>query len=324
MTAPEITTVHFENARNLARTYCSNEANLQMAEQVLGVSLLTRENWIQIDGDDDASSKAKLLFELLGQGQAQGMEIRDGDFKYILNAIAEGREEEAQRLLQEPLVLKLRKHSLIPKTLNQKLYLEGITRHSVSFGIGPAGTGKTYLAMASALHALLEGDVGKIILTRPAVEAGEALGYLPGDLQEKILPYLLPLYDAMEDMLGKTVVQKLIEHGEIEIAPLAYMRGRTLSRSFIVLDEAQNTTTEQMMMFLTRLGEDSRMVVTGDITQVDLPRSRRSGLKEAMKILNHIPEIQMFFFSNHDVVRHPVVQSIIEAYEKNKAVDLES
>jgi phosphate starvation-inducible PhoH-like protein len=178
--------------------------------------------------------------------------------------------------------------------------------------------------MASALHALLEGDVGKIILTRPAVEAGEALGYLPGDLQEKILPYLLPLYDAMEDMLGKTVVQKLIEHGEIEIAPLAYMRGRTLSRSFIVLDEAQNTTTEQMMMFLTRLGEGSRMVVTGDITQVDLPRSRRSGLKEAMKILNHIPEIQMFFFSNHDVVRHPVVQSIIEAYEKNKADDLES
>ena len=312
------TTVHFEDARSLSLAYCGSDANLRRTENSLNVSLVTRENWIQIDGAEPAVDKAKLLFELLARGRKQGIEIRNTDFHYVLASIAEDRSEEIRNLFENPLVLKLRKHTIVPKTLNQKLYLGGIPEHSVTFGIGPAGTGKTYLAMAAALSALTEGEVRKIILTRPAVEAGEALGYLPGDLQEKILPYLRPLYDAMEDMLGKVDVQKLIDRGEIEIAPLAYMRGRTLSNSFIVLDEAQNTTTEQMMMFLTRLGEDSRMVITGDITQVDLPRSRRSGLKEAMEILSHIPEIQMFFFDSSDVVRHPVVQKIIEAYEKKR------
>lgn len=315
MSESSSTTVHFEDARSLSQAYCSSDDNLRRAETALDVSLVTRENWVQIDGAEPAVSKAKLLFELLAHGRAQGIQVRDSDFQYVLKSIAEDRSQEVRELFENPMILKLRKQSIVPKTLNQKLYLGGIPKHSVTFGIGPAGTGKTYLAMAAALSALLEGDVRKIILTRPAVEAGEALGYLPGDLQEKILPYLRPLYDAMEDMLGKTDVQKLIDRGEIEIAPLAYMRGRTLSRSFIVLDEAQNTTTEQMMMFLTRLGEDSRMVITGDITQVDLPRSRRSGLKEAMEILSHIPQIHMFFFDSTDVVRHPVVQKIIEAYE---------
>lgn len=315
------TTVHFEDARSLSHAYCGNDANLRCTEETLGVSLITRENWVQIDGTERAVSKTKLLFEMLAHGRTQGMQIRNSDFQYVLKAIAEDRSDEVQYLFKDPLILKLRKHSIVPKTLNQKLYLSGIPQHSITFGIGPAGTGKTYLAMAAALHALLEGEVRKIILTRPAVEAGEALGYLPGDLQEKILPYLRPLYDAMEDMLGKTDVQKLIDRGKIEIAPLAYMRGRTLSRSFVVLDEAQNTTTEQMMMFLTRLGENSRLVITGDITQIDLPQSRRSGLKEAMEILSHVSEINMFFFEGTDVVRHPVVQKIIEAYEKKRAAE---
>ena len=203
----------------------------------------------------------------------------------------------------------------MPKTLGQKLYLQSILKNPVVFGIGPAGTGKTYLAMAAAVSALLKNEVQRIILTRPAVEAGEALGFLPGDLEEKILPYLRPLYDALGDMLDPADVTRLTEKGVIEIAPLAYMRGRTLSNAFIVLDEAQNTTPEQMMMFLTRLGEESRMVVTGDITQIDLPRSKQSGLLEVRRILQNIPGIEFHTFSGSDVVRHPLVLKIIEAYE---------
>ena len=313
------TRIHFEDSRSLSQLYCGDDANLRLAEDSLKVNLVSRENWIQIDGGKEVVERARQFFELLSQGRSQGMQIRHSDFLYVLKAMTENRAEEIRSLFKDPLVLKLRRQSLVPKTLNQKRYLSIIPRHSVTFGIGPAGTGKTYLAMAAALHALINGEVKKIILTRPAVEAGEALGYLPGDLQEKILPYLRPLYDAMEDMLGKVDVEKMIHRGEIEIAPLAYMRGRTLSHAFIVLDEAQNTTSEQMMMFLTRLGEDSRMVITGDITQVDLPHSRRSGLKEAMEILAHVSEIKMFFFENTDVVRHPVVQKIIESYENRRS-----
>ena len=196
------TTVHFEDARSLSLAYCGSDANLRRTENSLNVSLVTRENWIQIDGAEPAVDKAKLLFELLARGRKQGIQIRNTDFHYVLASIAEDRSEEIRNLFENPLVLKLRKHTIVPKTLNQKLYLGGIPQHSVTFGIGPAGTGKTYLAMAAALSALTEGEVRKIILTRPAVEAGEALGYLPGDLQEKILPYLRPLYDAMEDMLS--------------------------------------------------------------------------------------------------------------------------
>jgi phosphate starvation-inducible protein PhoH and related proteins len=204
----------------------------------------------------------------------------------------------------------------VPKTIGQKLYLQSIQKNPVVFGIGPAGTGKTYLAVAAAISALLKNQVQRIILTRPAVEAGEALGFLPGDLREKILPYLRPLYDAMNDMLDAEDVARLVEKGVIEIAPLAYMRGRTLSNAFIILDEAQNTTPEQMMMFLTRLGDDSRMVVTGDITQIDLPRPKQSGLLQVKHILQEIDGIDFHYFTGADIVRHPLVQKIIEAYDR--------
>jgi phosphate starvation-inducible PhoH-like protein len=212
-------------------------------------------------------------------------------------------------------VIATNRKTIVPKTLGQKLYLQSILKNPVVFGIGPAGTGKTYLAMAAAVSALLKNEVQRIILTRPAVEAGEALGFLPGDLEEKILPYLRPLYDALGDMLDPADVTRLTEKGVIEIAPLAYMRGRTLSNAFVVLDEAQNTTPEQMMMFLTRLGEESRMVITGDITQIDLPRAKQSGLLEVRHILGDIPGIDFHTFSGADVVRHPLVAKIIEAYD---------
>jgi phosphate starvation-inducible PhoH-like protein len=219
-------------------------------------------------------------------------------------------------LFSEPLVITTNRKRIVPKTIGQKLYLQSIQKNPVVFGIGPAGTGKTYLAVAAAISALLKNQVQRIILTRPAVEAGEALGFLPGDLREKILPYLRPLYDAMNDMLDAEDVARLVEKGVIEIAPLAYMRGRTLSSAFIILDEAQNTTPEQMMMFLTRLGEDARMVVTGDITQIDLPRPQQSGLLQVKHILGGIAGIDFHNFTGADVVRPSLVQKIIEAYDR--------
>ena len=309
--------LHFQDARSLADLYCSDEKNLLHVEDILDIDIITRDNWIQFLGNSENTTKAYHLFQALDRARSQGLKIRKTDIKYLLSLLEDDKDEQLNALLDSPLQLKIRNKSVVPKTLNQKLYLTAILNHSITFGVGPAGTGKTYLAMASAIHSLFEGHHRKIILTRPAVEAGEALGYLPGDLQEKILPYLRPLYDAMEDMLGKTDTQKLIDRGQIEIAPLAYMRGRTLTNAFIILDEAQNTTHEQMMMFLTRLGEDSKMVVTGDITQIDLPRSKQSGLIEAVRILQNIREIELFCFEKSDVVRHPVVQQILLAYEKH-------
>jgi phosphate starvation-inducible PhoH-like protein len=253
---------------------------------------------------------------LLEAARAQGLRIRSSDFHFTLRCVSEGKAEELREIYRHPLVIKLKRQSVVPKTLNQKRYLQAIDAHPITFGIGPAGTGKTYLAMAMALRELLEARVERIILTRPAVEAGEALGFLPGELQEKILPYLTPLYDAMNDMIGKEQTMQLVERGIVEIAPLAYMRGRTLANAFVVLDEAQNTTHEQMMMFLTRLGDGSRMVVTGDITQTDLPRNKQSGLKEATRVLRDIERIRLFYFDGQDVVRHPLVQDIINAYAK--------
>ncbi len=285
------------------------------AERALGVKLTTREDWIKIDGPPDKVAQTEALFGFLDKGRTQGMTIRTPDFHRIADAFARGEGTELQTLLDEPLVIATNRKTIVPKTLGQKLYLKSMLAHPVVFGIGPAGTGKTYLAMAAAVNALLKNQVERVILTRPAVEAGEALGFLPGDLREKILPYLRPLYDALHDMLDPEDVARLTEKGVIEIAPLAYMRGRTLSHAFIVLDEAQNTTPEQMMMFLTRLGEESRMVVTGDITQIDLPRSKQSGLLEVRHILADIPGIDFHTFSGADVVRHPLVAKIISAYD---------
>jgi phosphate starvation-inducible PhoH-like protein len=285
------------------------------AERALGVTLVTREDWVKIEGPADRVASAELLFTFLDKARTQGMTIRTPDFHRITDAFARGEGSQLQTLLDQPLVIATNRKTIVPKTVGQKLYLQSMLAHPIVFGIGPAGTGKTYLAMAAAVNALLKNQVERVILTRPAVEAGEALGFLPGDLREKILPYLRPLYDALHDMLDTEDVSRLTEKGVIEIAPLAYMRGRTLARAFVVLDEAQNTTPEQMMMFLTRLGEESRMVVTGDITQIDLPRSKQSGLLEVRHILRDIPGIDFHTFSGADVVRHPLVAKIIEAYD---------
>jgi phosphate starvation-inducible protein PhoH and related proteins len=308
-------TLHFPSPRHVSTLYAAREENLVHAERALGVTLVTRDDWVKIEGPADRVASAESLFTFLDKARAQGMTIRTPDFHRIADAFARGEGAQLQTLLDQPLVIATNRKTIVPKTVGQKLYLQSMLAHPIVFGIGPAGTGKTYLAMAAAVNALLKNQVERVILTRPAVEAGEALGFLPGDLREKILPYLRPLYDALHDMLDTEDVSRLTEKGVIEIAPLAYMRGRTLARAFVVLDEAQNTTPEQMMMFLTRLGEESRMVVTGDITQIDLPRSKQSGLLEVRHILKDIPGIDFHTFSGADVVRHPLVAKIIEAYD---------
>ncbi len=316
-------TLHFPSPRHLHSLYGSKEENLAHAERMLGVRLVTREDWLKIEPATDAApaagdaavGRAEALFHFLNEARGQGMTIRTPDFHRITDGFARGEGEQMRALIDQPLVIATNRRSIVPKTLGQKLYLQSMLAHPIVFGIGPAGTGKTYLAMAAAVSSLLRNEVERIILTRPAVEAGETLGFLPGDLREKILPYLRPLYDALGDMMDPEDTARLTEKGIIEIAPLAYMRGRTLSRSFVVLDEAQNTTPEQMMMFLTRLGDDSRMVVTGDITQIDLPRAKQSGLLEVRHILTDIPGIDFHTFSGADVVRHPLVSRIIAAYD---------
>lgn len=320
------TTLYFQSPRLVSELYCGDEKLLREAEAVLHAHLVTREDWIKVEAEDEALAKTKAFFELLEAGRRNGLRITRADFRNVLREVSEGRAEELRGVFDAAMVINLKRKSVIPKTINQKAYLEAITKRSVVFGIGPAGTGKTYLAVAAALNALQEERVERIILTRPAVEAGEALGFLPGDLTEKIQPYLLPLYDAIYEMLGRSDGRRLVgldsdrerrdeRQAKIEIAPLAYMRGRTLSNAFVILDEAQNTTPEQMMMFLTRLGEGSRMVVTGDKTQVDLPRHKYSGLKEAEHVLANVRGIAFHYFDGRDVVRHPLVQSIIDAYD---------
>ena len=314
-------TLHFPSPRHLHALYAGRDDNLAYAERVLAVRLVSRDNALKIDAPAEPLARAESLFNFLHEARTQGMTIRTPDFHRIVDGFGRGEGDQLRELFAAPLVIATHRKTIVPKTLGQKLYLQSILQHPIVIGIGPAGTGKTYLAMAAAVSALLQNQVQRIVLTRPAVEAGEALGFLPGDLREKILPYLRPLYDALHDMLDPEDVTRLSEKGVIEIAPLAYMRGRTLSNAFIVLDEAQNTTPEQMMMFLTRLGEDSRMVVTGDTTQIDLPRSKQSGLLEIRHILRDIPGIDFHHFTASDVVRHPLVQKIIEAYEQAKSTE---
>jgi phosphate starvation-inducible PhoH-like protein len=316
---PEPKTLRYPNARHLSSLYCGSEDNLTRVESALAVRLVTRDDWLKIDGEPAAVARAEEFFTLLNAGRTQGLAMRTPDFLRLLQLYTKDGGASLRTLFTEPLVITTQRKSVVPKTIGQKLYLQAIQKNPIVFGIGPAGTGKTYLAMAAAISALLKNQVQRIVLTRPAVEAGEALGFLPGDLREKILPYLRPLYDALHDMLDPEDVATLSEKGVIEIAPLAYMRGRTLANAFIILDEAQNTSHEQMMMFLTRLGDDSRMIVTGDITQIDLPRNKMSGLVQAPRILRNIPGIEFHHFTASDVVRHPLVQKIIDAYEQAKA-----
>lgn len=312
-------TLNFENAHVLSELYKNRHENLEKVEKFLGVEIVTREDWLKIESESEAKVElAARLFNTLALAKTQGMRITQRDFDMFLEKAAEGKLSEIAEIFDNPIVINLKRRSIVPKNISQKHYLRYIQKDDIVFGIGPAGTGKTYLAVAAALASLQDRKVEKIILTRPAVEAGEALGFLPGDLTEKLQPYLRPLYDAMYDMIGPEEAAKLVEKRVVEIAPLAYMRGRTLSNAYIILDEAQNTTPEQMMMFLTRLGENSRMIITGDITQIDLPRNKKSGLRDALNVLEKVEGIKLFYFDKSDVIRHPLVAKIVEAYEAER------
>lgn len=292
------------------------DTNVRMIEQHYGVNVLTRGNDLKVTGDVEAVAKAVRAIEGLLQLINRGEQLNEQTVLYVFSLVDDGTDDQLPQLSTENICITSKGRAVKPKTLGQKRYVEAIRDNTIVFGVGPAGTGKTYLAVAMAVNAFRAKEVNRIILTRPAVEAGENLGFLPGDLQSKVDPYLRPLYDALFDMLGAEAYQKYVERGNIEVAPLAYMRGRTLDDSFIILDEAQNTTEEQMKMFLTRLGVHSKMVVTGDVTQIDLPGGKKSGLKEVVKIVKDVKDIAVCMFNQRDVVRHPLVQRIVEAYAK--------
>ena len=292
------------------------DENIEAIEKELSVRIISRGDMLSVSGENENVDRAvNTLKNLLEIAKTRGI-IDIQTVKYVISLSSEKNCENVAKALDECICITSHGRPIKPKTISQKKYVESINKNVVTFGVGPAGTGKTYLAVALAVTALKSKTVSKIILTRPAVEAGESLGFLPGDLQNKVDPYLRPLYDALFDMLGADNFQKYQEKGSIEVAPLAYMRGRTLDDSFIILDEAQNTTPEQMKMFLTRLGFNSKIVVTGDVTQIDLPDGKKSGLKEAVKILKGIDDIETVRFTEKDVVRHRLVQDIIKAYEK--------
>lgn len=312
-------TLEFENAHFLQSLFAGEAGLLKVVSRTFDLKVTTRDNWIKLESDDDAAiGKGVELFRRLEDARRNGAEIGEHSFRVALDAVAQGEGDALKELMAYRLLGTSTKPPVVPKTRGQLNYLEAMDNNDVVFGIGPAGTGKTYLAMARSLAALKNREVNRLILTRPAVEAGEALGFLPGDLKEKILPYLRPLYDALYDMLEPDEVERMIERGMIEIAPLAYMRGRTLNHAAIILDEAQNTTREQMFMFLTRLGAESRCVVTGDPSQVDLKQAAGSGLHEAMLALNGTEGIKFVTFDKGDVVRHRVVRRIIDAYAAHR------
>ena len=311
-------TLHFENARYAQQLFNNEPRNLASLEAELGVKTTARDGWIKLEGAKDDIERAKHLFASLDSILKSGTPVKNREFLHALNVVKHEGGETLKNLVSDRVQTHERRPGVTAKTVGQKKYLDAIRKHDITFGIGPAGTGKTYLAVATALSALREGFVSRIILTRPAVEAGEALGFLPGDLYEKITPYLRPLHDALQDMMPAEEIQKLMERNTIEIAPLAYMRGRTLNNAFIILDEAQNSTTEQMLMFLTRLGHGSKAVITGDETQIDLPPHKHSGLAEAHRALRNTEGIAIVEFSKRDVVRHPLVQRIIAAYEHHR------
>jgi len=312
-------TLHFENARTVQTLHAYDPANLRYLEDELGVKVITRDGWLKIEGrTEDAVDKARIVLEHLRLAREKGVRINQHSFRYAVGLVNQGLSEKLEKMLTDRISFSSKKEAIVPKTLGQKEYLDAIRNNTITIGLGPAGTGKTYLAMAMAVQSLKNSQVQRIILTRPAVEAGESLGFLPGDLQEKLLPYLRPLYDALHDMLELEDIQRYMEKGIIEIAPLAYMRGRTLSQAFVIIDEAQNATTEQMFMLLTRLGPDSKCVVTGDPTQIDLPSHRKSGLIEAVQALQNVPGVCLHYFHDVDVVRHEIVSRIIAAYRQHR------
>ncbi len=308
-------TIEVERMEHVISVFGSFDQNLRLIETELNVKILDRDNLIHITGEAENVMLAEKTINGLLELAARGENIDAQNVRYILKLVQSGREGEIQKLAGDVICITAKGKPIKPKTIGQREYCEAIANNTVTLGIGPAGTGKTYLAVAAAVAAFRAEKVNRIILTRPAVEAGERLGFLPGDLQSKVDPYLRPLYDALFDMLGPDTYQKYLERGNIEVAPLAYMRGRTLDDSFIILDEAQNTSREQMKMFLTRIGFGSKVVITGDITQIDLPEDKVSGLKVAMRVLDGIDDIAICTLTGADVVRHRLVQKIIEAYE---------
>lgn len=291
-----------------------------MMEQSFPVRLIPRGNEVILQGDPTEVERVYRLLDRLSAILRSGHPLGEREITYAIKAVSEGAEVPFEQVFSDVLVTTLRGRQIRPKTHGQKLYVDALRKHGITFGIGPAGTGKTYIAMAIAVAAFKAKEFNRIILTRPAVEAGEKLGFLPGDLQEKVDPYLRPLYDACFDILGTDAFEKYMEKGQIEVAPLAYMRGRTLDDSFIILDEAQNTTPEQMKMFLTRLGFGSKAVVTGDVTQVDLPEGTKSGLAEVQKVLKGVQGVSFCYLTDRDVVRHELVARIIKAYESYEAI----
>lgn len=310
-------TISVDRLEHIINVFGSFDENIDILERELSVRIINRDTELKVTGEIEKVAFAVRVIEALLSLSARGEPINEQNIRYIIGLVEDDRESQISELAKDVICITAKGKPIKPKTIGQKEYIKAIKENTVTLGIGPAGTGKTYLAVACAVAAFREKNVNRIILTRPAIEAGEKLGFLPGDLQSKVDPYLRPLYDALFDMLGAETYQKYLERGYIEVAPLAYMRGRTLDDSFIILDEAQNTTPEQMKMFLTRLGFGSKAVITGDITQIDLPDGKYSGLKDAMRVLRNVEDISQCMLTQRDVVRHVLVQRIIDAYEKS-------
>ena len=308
--------LQIERIEDVLTLFGNADQNVKIIEEHFGVNIVCRGTEVKITGEPEAVSKAQRTVDTLLAMIAKDGNLSEQNVRYVITLVEQGSEQSMAQMNNSCIAITVKGKPVKPKTLGQKKYIDAIQNNTITFGIGPAGTGKTYLAVAMAVRAFRDEQVSRIILTRPAVEAGEKLGFLSGDLQDKVDPYLRPLYDAMFDMMGPENFQRNMEKGTIEVAPLAYMRGRTLDDSFIILDEAQNTTPEQMKMFLTRLGFNSKAIVTGDVTQIDLPNAGRSGLVEAVKVLKNIDDIAIMRLTEKDVVRHKLVQDIIAAYEK--------
>lgn len=314
--------INAERIEQIINVFGSFDENIKRIEETYRVKITNRGTELKISGEEEAADRACRAIEGLLTLAAKGEAIDEQKVRYLIDLVSSGNENKINEMAKDVVCITAKGKPIKAKTIGQQRYMKAIAKNTVTIGVGPAGTGKTYLAVAAAVAAFREKAVNRIILTRPAVEAGERLGFLPGDLQNKVDPYLRPLYDALYDMLGAETYQKYLERGNIEVAPLAYMRGRTLDDSFIILDEAQNTTREQMKMFLTRLGFGSKIVITGDITQIDLPTDKTSGLKDAIRILENIPDIAICRLTASDVVRHSLVQKIITAYESREKTQL--
>ncbi len=314
-------TINMESMEQLHAVFGDLDSNVNLIQKAFDVTIFSRGSDIKITGEEHAVSRAEKAMQSLSKLYFKGEALNEQSVRYVISMVNDGTENEVETMSSDCVCVSYSGKPIKPKTLGQKKYCDMIRKNTITFGVGPAGTGKTYLAVALAVSAFKAHEIQRIILTRPAVEAGEKLGFLPGDLQNKVDPYLRPLYDALFEMFGQEAFNRHLERGSIEVAPLAYMRGRTLDDSFIILDEAQNTTREQMKMFLTRLGFNSKMVITGDITQIDLPESTRSGLVEALKVLKNVDDIAQNRFSDKDVVRHKLVQDIVKAYESYSGQD---